>query len=398
MRKYDFETVINRENAGSAKWDEIKNTLGYIPEDVIPFSVADMEFVTMPEIVDGLKDFLDKNVLGYAKPTDDYKKAVKSFMKRRHDWDIETDWIRDTHGVINAFFTAVKAFTKEGEGVMLMTPVYYPMYMAISRHNRVLVENKLVRVGNSYEIDFEDFEKKAKDENTKLLILCSPHNPSGRVWKKEELERIGRICIDNGVLIVSDEIHFDLVTPGYHHIVFASISEEFAQHSIICTAPSKSFNLAGLQTSNVVIANEELRKLYVKEMEKDDGNPKCNILGLEGCRLAYEYGDEWLNQVNEVIDTNRRMVIDFMEKEFPQVQVMELEGTYLLWMDFNGLGIECHELARILKEEAYLFFDEGYIFGEAGSGFERWNLACPTSYVKAGLERMKTALKKHVVF
>lgn len=396
MKTYDFETVINREGVGSAKWDEIKNTLGYTPEGVIPFSVADMEFVTMPEVVDGLKDFLDKSVLGYAQPTDAYKEAVKGFMKRRHNWDIETEWIRDTHGVINAFFTAVKAFTKEGEGVMLMTPVYYPMYMAIDRHNRVLVENKLVRVGDTYEIDFEDFEKKAKDENTKLLILCSPHNPSGRVWKKEELERIGRICIDNGVLIVSDEIHFDLVTPGYEHTVFASISEEFAQHSIVCTAPSKTFNLAGLQTSNVVIANKELRDLYVEEMKKDDGNPKCNILGLEGCRLAYDHGDQWLDQVIQVIDTNRRMVIDFMEKEFPQVQVMKLEGTYLLWMDFNGLGIECHELARILKEEAYLFFDEGYIFGEAGAGFERWNLACPTAYVEAGLQRMKTALQKYV--
>lgn len=182
MSNYDFETVIRRTGVGSGKWDEIQNTLGYTPEGVIPFSVADMEFVTQPEIVEGLKHFLDTSVLGYAQPTQEYKEAVKGWMKRRHGWEIENDWIQDTHGVINAFFTAVKAFTKEGEGVMLMTPVYYPMYFAAERNNRVLVENRLVRTGNTYEIDFEDFEKKAKDDNTKLLILCSPHNPSGRVW------------------------------------------------------------------------------------------------------------------------------------------------------------------------------------------------------------------------
>lgn len=395
MSNYDFETVIRRTGVGSGKWDEIQNTLGYTPEGVIPFSVADMEFVTQPEIVEGLKHFLDTSVLGYAQPTREYKEAVKGWMKRRHGWEIENDWIQDTHGVINAFFTAVKAFTKEGEGVMLMTPVYYPMYFAAERNNRVLVENRLVRTGNTYEIDFEDFEKKAKDDNTKLLILCSPHNPSGRVWTKEELERIGRICIDNHVLIVSDEIHFDLLMPGYHHTVFASISGEFAENCIVCTAPSKTFNLAGLQTSNVIIKNRKLRERFLEELRKDDGNPKCNILGLEGCRLAYEKCEGWLEEAIQVIDRNRRLVEDFMAKEFPQVQVMKLEGTYLLWMDFNGLGIECHELARILKEEAYLFFDEGYIFGEMGAGFERWNLACPTKYVEEGLERMKKALSKY---
>lgn len=396
MKNYDFETVICREGVGSGKWDEISKTLGYTPEGVIPFSVADMEFMTAPEIVEGLKRFLDTNVLGYAQPTDAYKNAVKSWMKKRHGWDIDTQWIKDTHGVINAFFTAVKAFTKEGEGVMLMTPVYYPMYFAVSRNNRVLVENKLIRTGDTYEIDFDDFEEKAKDENTKLLILCSPHNPSGRVWSQEELERIGRICIDNHVLIVSDEIHFDLISPGYHHTVFASISEEFAQNCIVCTAPSKTFNLAGLQTSNVIIPNEKLREQFFGEMLKEDGNPKCNILGLEGCRLAYEHCEEWLEQVLTVIDRNRQIVTDFMAREFPQVQIMKLEGTYLLWMDFNGLGIECHELARILKEEAYLFFDEGYIFGDMGAGFERWNLACPTRYVEEGLERLKKVLDKYV--
>lgn len=275
---------------------------------------------------------------------------------------------------------------------MLMTPVYYPMYAAVTRHDRVLVENKLVRVGDTYEIDFDDFEAKAKDPNTKLLILCSPHNPSGRVWRREELEHIGRICMENHVLVVADEIHFDLVSPGYKHIPFASLSPEFAMNSITCTTPSKTFNLAGLQTALAIIPNPELRQRFYEEQQKDDGNPKCNILGLEGCRIAYTQCEEWLEQVKAVIERNRQTIIAFLAREFPQIQVMKLEGTYLLWMDFNGLGIECHELARLLKEEAHLFFDEGYIFGEAGEGFERWNLACPTKYVEEGLERLKKTL------
>ncbi len=395
MSNYDFETVVNRTGVGSFKWDEIVNTLGRVPEGVIPFSLADMEFTTQPELVQGLKDYLDHSVLGYATPTQAYKDAVKGWFKRRHGWDLDTEWLQDIHGVIAAFFTAVKAFTKPGEGVLLLTPVYYPMYMAATRNDRVLVESPLIREGDTYRIDFEDFEAKAKEENTKLFILCSPHNPSGRVWTRGELERIGRICIDNDVLIVSDEIHCDLLTPGQTHVPFASISEEFAGHSIICTAPSKSFNVAGLQTSNVVIKNPELRERYRTEMRRDDGNPKCNLLGLEGCRIVYTQCEPWLDQVLQIIDANRRLIIDFMAKELPKIQVMRLEGTYLLWLDFNGLGIECHELARILKEDAYLFLDEGFIFGKAGEGFERWNLACPTKYILPALERMKAALAKY---
>lgn len=393
--RYDFETVIRRENVGSGKWNEIKETLGFYPEGVIPFSVADMEFDMVPEVREGLKKYLDESVMGYANMTDAYREAVCSWEERRHGWKILPEWIRDTPGVINAFFTAVKAFTEPGDGVMLMTPVYYPMYFAVSRHGRTLVDNPLLRDGDTYRIDFDDFERKAADPNTKLLILCSPHNPSGRVWTREELERLGRICVDNHVLVVSDEIHCDLLAPGQRHIPFGSLGEEFAMSSIVCTAPSKTFSLAGLQTANAIIANQELRDAFYREQQKDDGNPKCNILGLEGCRLAYTYGEAWLEECLQVIDTNRRIITDFLAREFPQIQVMKLEGTYLLWMDFRGLGIECHELARILKEEAYLFLDEGYIFGEAGEGFERWNLAAPTKYVEEGLERLKV-LKKYI--
>jgi len=395
MKQYDFETVTARYGVGSLKWDEMAKYPN-IGKDVIPFSVADMELKNPPEVIDGLKEFLDNTVLGYANPTDEYKNSVKGWMLRRHSWNIETQWLKDAPGVITAFFTSVKAFTKVGEGVMLMTPVYYPMYAAISRNNRVLVENKLVMKDGRYEIDFDDFEKKAAHPNTKLLILCSPHNPVGRVWTREELTRIGRICQDNGVIVIADEIHNDIIMPGYTHTVFASICDEFAQNSITCTAPSKTFNLAGMQTANLIIPNRKLRDTYWTEVCTTEGNPKCNILGMEACRLAYDNCAGWLDQVIELIDNNRKIIIDFLAKEFPLVKVFTLEGTYLLWMDFNGLGIESRELARILKEEAYLFFDEGFIFGEQGEGFERWNLACPAKYIHAALERLKTALKKHI--
>lgn len=392
----DFERIVPRYNKGSKKWDEMKAVNPAVTEDIVPFSVADMEFMTAPDIVEGLKKFLDDNILGYANAWDEYKCAVCNWMKRRHGWDIHPEWIYNTHGVVDAFYEAVKAFTKENDGVMLMTPIYYPMYRAISANKRVLVENRLVKDGNSYCIDFDDFEKKAKDPNTKVLILCSPHNPCGRVWTREELEKIGRICIDNNVLVVSDEIHFDFVSPGHKHIVFASISEEFASHCLTLTAPSKTFNLAGLQTTNVIISNKELAERFVTELETSSINPKCNILGYEACRLAYENCEEWIDEANRIIIKNRDIITEFMNREFPQVKISELQGTYLLWMDFNALGIDHLELERIMRMEAQLFFDEGYIFGEEGKGFERWNLACPTKCIMPALERMKNALDKYL--
>lgn len=395
MKQYDFETVLDRTGTGSMKWDEMTQ-YPRVAEDVIPFSVADMELRNAPEITEGLKAFLDKTVLGYSNPTPEYFEAVCAWMKQRNGWEIKSEWVKDGPGVINAFFTAVKAFTKEGEGVMLMTPVYYPMYYAIQRNNRVLVDNPLVINGDHYEIDFEDFENKAKDPNTKLLIFCSPHNPTGRVWTKEELMKIGTICVQNGVTVVSDEIHSDLILPGCKHIPFASLDESFAEISVTCTAPSKTFNLAGMQTANMIIPNESLRSRYWAEVLTTEGNPKCNILGLEACRIAYSECEEWLTQALAIIETNRKTVVEFLEKELPQIKVFRLEGTYLLWMDCNGLGIAHKELARILKEEANLFFDEGDVFGAQGEGFERWNLACPTRYITAGLERMKTVLTRYL--
>lgn len=392
--KYDFETVNKRYGSGSRKWDQLERCGLTEKDDIIPFSVADMEFRTAPEIKEALFNEIENEVLGYSNPTAAYLQSVCDWMKKRHDWEIRPEWILPSHGVVDLLFYAVKTYTKEGDGIILMTPVYYPMYHAVRDTGRVLMDNRLIRTEDSYEIDFEDLEKKAADENTKMLILCSPHNPCGRVWKKEELKKISEICLKNNVLVVSDEIHFDLIMPGYEHTVYAKISEEAAQNCIICTAPSKTFNLAGLQTSNIIIPNDELRAQYFHSLQLTNPNPKCNILGYRACEAAYKNCAEWLDEVIGIIDTNRKLIIDFLAKEFPEIKVVRLEGTYLLWMDWSSLGYDAKELERKNTEEARLFFDEGYIFGDQGSCYERWNLACPTRYIEEALERMKAVYKK----
>lgn len=394
--RYDFETVHKRYNTGSKKWSELAENGVKENENIIPFSVADMEFVTAPEIIEAIKYELDNSVMGYANPTNEYLETVCNWMKKRHGWNAKPEWILPSHGIVDAFFEAVKIYTKEGEGVILMTPTYYPMYTAIKNNNRVLMDCPLKQTEDSYEIDFDDFEKKAADKNTKLLILCSPHNPCGRVWKKEELLRIGEICLKHNVIVVSDEIHNDLVMPGYKHIVFASLSEEIANNCIVCTSPSKTFNLAGLQTSNIFIPNPILRQKFLETLKTTNSNPKCNILGYRASEAAYKNCEKWLDEVIKIIDTNKQLIIEFFKKEFPQIKVKKLEATYLLWMDWNGLGLDYKQLEYINHKEAKLFFDEGYIFGAQGEGFERWNLACPTKYIVEALNRMKEIYRKYV--
>lgn len=393
---YNFETISSRYTTGSKKWAEIHQFCPGLNEDIIPFSVADMEFETAPEIRDGLKKYIDQYVLGYANPTDDFLSTVCDWMKRRHNWDVKADWILGTAGIITAMYQAVQTYTKPGEGVMLLTPVYYPMYSSITSNGRKLVDCPLVNNNGRYEINFEDFEKKAADENTRMFILCSPHNPSSRVWTVEELSRMAEICLKHHVLVLSDEIHFDLIMPGHQHHVFATISKEIEQNCIICTAPSKSFNLAGLQTSNIIIPNPELREMFHQHELTLEMNPKCNVLGYEANRLAYRYCEDWLDQAVEIIYRNSKLVTNFFETKYPEIRVTPLEGTYLLWMDFNGTKIPYRELAETLRTEAHLFFDDGYIFGAQGEGFERWNLACPTRYIEEGLDRLDKYLQHHL--
>ena len=389
--KYDFENFNKRFNSGSGKWNEAKSFGVKESDDIIPFSVADMEFSTAPEIIEGLKQKIETTILGYENPTPEYLETVCNWLKVRHNWNAKTEWILPSHGIVDAFFTAVKTYTNEGDGVMLMTPVYYPMYTAIKSTKRVLVDNKLIYNDGKYEIDFDDFERKAADKNTKMLILCSPHNPCGRVFTRQELSRIAEICLKNNVFVVSDEIHFDLIMPGHTHTVFASLSDDVADNCIVCTAPSKTFNLAGLQTSNIFIPNPEHREKFLNALKLSNPNPKCNLLGYFACEIAYKNCSQWLDEALNVINTNKNIIENFIRKEFPEIKITPLEGTYLMWLNCRGLSIgkNFKELERINHEEAKLFFDEGYIFGEQGEGFERWNIACPTRYINNALERMK---------
>jgi len=389
--KYDFETVINRTNTGSFKWEQMKSWKPDAKDGIVPFSVADMEFKMAPEIIEGLKEYLDTAILGYAIPTESYFNAVCGWMKKRHNWDIKPEWITGSNGVVRAFFAAVRAFSDPGDGIIIMTPVYYPFYNALSKNNRKLVKSPLINTGSTYNIDYDDLEKKAQEPDNKVLLFCSPHNPVGRVWRKDELERVGEICLKNDVIIISDEIHFDLILSGNEHTVFAAVSHELADNMVVCTAPSKTFNLAGMHNSNIIIPNKELRDIYLKE-NQSIGFSSLNILGYKACEIAYTKCEAWLDELLKVIYHNHLELKKYIEKNIPMIKVYDLEGTYLQWMDFNELHLDKDVLERLMHEEAEVFFDEGYVFGEEGAGFERMNIACPTSVLMQALERLKAVL------
>ena len=391
---YDFETLVDRRVMDSNKWANMKLTDPEVPEGIVPFSIADMEFKNAPEIIEGLKTFLDTAILGYSGAGDRFKSAVQDWMLRRHNWKIEKDWICVSIGVVPAITNAVLAFTEPGEGVIVMSPVYFPFYESIERNHRVIVKNQLLRKGMRYEIDFADLEEKAKKAENKMLILCSPHNPVGRVWTKEELEKIADICVRNDLILVSDEIHFDLIMPGQKHTVTATLSQAVADRCITCTSPSKTFNLAGMQTSSIIISNPEMRQKFVHQMECS-GHFGLSIMGYQSCALAYEKGEAWLEELLPVLNDNAHFVEKYMQENIPEIKVFPLEGTYLQWWDCTGLGMDYHELSQLMVKEAHIFMDEGYMFGEEGQGYERLNLACPRFVLEEALERLRQAIENH---
>ncbi|MDR0760617.1 MAG: pyridoxal phosphate-dependent aminotransferase [Treponema sp.] len=391
--KYDFTTRITRKGTGSSKWEAMYRKKVDVSPQTVPLSVADMEFPIQPEIVRGLKDFLDRSVLGYAVTTPAYLQPVINWMKRRHDWEVREEWMIQTPGVISALYNGVTAYTEKGDGVIIMPPVYYPFTTAVIENDRELVRVPLVQDGMAYTIDYPALEEKARKARNKLLIFCSPHNPVGRVWTREELLRVAEICLRNDVLVMSDEIHFDILLPGVTHTVYAALSEEAAQNSVVCTAPSKTFNLAGMQLSNIIVPNRELRdKLQAQVSKSAFHNP--GVLGLKTCEIAYTQGEEWLDEVLQVIAVNYRLLKDFMAKNLPMIRVFPLEGTYLVWMDFRALALDYKALERFMIHDAELFLDEGALFGAEGRGFERINIACPSAVLEEALERLLMALKR----
>ncbi len=389
-KNLDFDRVVNRKGSNCLKYDFAVER--GMPEDILPLWVADMDFPTSSYIQDAIIKAAEHGIFGYSDSDEAYFNALKKWMKNRHDWEISSDWVVKTPGVVTALALCVQAYTDEGDAVLLQQPVYYPFSGVILDNKRRLVSSDLVLgQDNRYHIDLDDFEEKIKSEHVKLFLLCSPHNPVGRVWTREELVAVGKICKKYGVTVVCDEIHHDFVFDGKHH-VFANISEEFADMTVTCTAPSKTFNIAGLQVSNIIIKNEGLRKAFV-EAKNRAGLSQIGIMGLLACQAAYENGDAWYEAMMDYVKENLAFTKEFVEKRLPKVTMMPIEGTYLVWLDFRKLGLSEEELEDLIVKKAGLWLDSGAIFGKAGEGFERINVACPKKTLEEALCRLEEALR-----
>ncbi|MCD7725172.1 MAG: pyridoxal phosphate-dependent aminotransferase [Clostridiales bacterium] len=391
--KYDFDEKIDRRNTDCLKYDFAAERGK--PYDALPLWVADMDFRTAPGIIERVAADAVFGIYGYTESKDDYFQAVANWYQTYFDWTVEKQWLVKTPGVVFAIGMAVQALTKEGDAVMIQQPVYYPFSEVIRDNNRRLINNALVLRDGHYEIDFEDFERKIREEKVKLFVLCSPHNPVGRVWTKEELLRLGNICGEYGVKVVSDEIHSDFVYEGRKHYVFSTVAPDFGEFSVICTAPSKTFNMAGLQVSNIFIPNAQIRKAFLKQMSAA-GYSQINMIGLHACKAAYETGREWLEELKKYLKGNLDFVKDYLENNLPQVRLIEPEGTYLIWLDFRGLGLTEAQRKHLILHEAGLWLDSGVMFGKEGEGFERVNIACPRAVLEEACKRLAQAVKRPI--
>lgn len=389
--QYDFDTPIDRTHTWSIKHD-FKKENGKA-DDILPLWVADMDFRSPDSVVEALKKAVDHGIFGYSRADESYFDAVAAWYQKRHHLTLQPEWMTCTPGIVFALSIAVRAFTQEGDAVLIQPPVYHPFSRAILRNKRTLVENPLVLKDGHYEMDLEDLEQKVLDEHVKLMILCNPHNPVGRVWTREELTALADICLRHHVYVISDEIHGDFVWQGHEQTPYASISEEACLHSMMCTAPSKTFNLAGMATSNLFIPDPEMRRKFRSEL-LDVGQENMNRLGLFACRAAYEGGGEWLDQLIGYLAGNLALVRDFCKNRVPQIQLVEPEGTYLAWLDCRELGMMDDELMAFFSDEAKVWLDPGTHSGEQGSGFMRFNLGSSRSVIAQALDQIEAAWKK----
>lgn len=387
----NFDCCIQRKGTNCLKYDFALRR--GMPEDVLPFWVADMDFATSSYIQDALKKRAMHPIFGYSETGEEYFDAVSGWMKRHHNWEVKRSWLIKTPGVIFAVAMAVKAYTEPGDKVLIQRPLYYPFAETIIANNRVAVSNSLyLGEDNRYHIDFEDFEKKIKDNNIKLFLLCNPHNPSGRDFTREELTMIGDICLKHNVTVLSDEIHNDFVFKG-KHTVFASVKKEFEDICVVCTSASKTFNIATMLVSNIFIPNRDLKKRFQKEVDAA-GISQLNIMGLLATQAAYEYGDEWYESMHAYVKDNIEYVKEYVHSNLPGVKVIDSEGTYLMWLDFRNTGINSDEINRRLIEDARLWLERGEIFGEEGEGFQRLNIATPRTNLTECLERIREHVLK----
>ena len=384
--KYDFDVVIERKNTCSIKYDPVSRGK---PEDVLPMWVADMDFMAPPCVQEALNARIQHGIFGYSEPGASYWAAVQAWYKNRFGWNIEKDCLVITPGVVSALYLAVRAFTRPKDAIVIQQPVYYPFSAAVQKTGRSLLVNELIYNNGSYSIDFEDFENKVKD--AKLFILCSPHNPGGRVWKRDELFRMGEICLKHGVIVISDEIHQDIIFSPNKHFVFAGLDDRFAGISVTCTSSSKTFNIAGFQHANIFISNEKLRALFKQEYESC-GLSQPGIMGLISCEAAYTDGAQWLDQLIDYLDGNMSLLDNFLQTNIPKIKFVKPEGSYLAWLDCREFGLSAKELDALFVNKAKLWLNDGVMFGRSGSGFMRMNIACPRSVLENALVRLKNIL------
>lgn len=377
--KYDFDKITDRRATNSYKWDSA-------PEGVLPMWVADMDFRTAPAIIDALQKRVAHGIFGYTRVPDAYYDAVTSWFSRRHGWDIDREWIIYTSGVVPAVSAVIKALTMPGDKVIVQTPVYNCFFSSIRNNGCEIVSNPLRRIGDTYEMDFDNLERCAADPRAKVMLLCNPHNPAGRVWTPDELTRLGNICLRNGVTVVADEIHCELVYQGFKYTPFASLSDAFLHRSVTCVSPSKAFNIAGLQIANIVAFDNDLRRRIDKAINI---NEVCDVnpFGVAATIAAYNEGEEWLNQLVDYLHGNYEAMAEFCRCELPEFPIARLEGTYLVWMDCSSLGMPSEALEHALLEDARLWLNAGTMYGAEGEGYMRWNIACPRSVMLDGLNR-----------
>lgn len=389
--KFNFNEKVDRSKNHAAKWEEMGAKFG--SNDLLPMWVADMDIKTVPEVVEAIKEKADQAIFGYVYRPASYYETAAAWCEKRFGYKIDPKTLIHSPGVVPSMNMLVKMLTKEDEKVLIQIPVYPPFAASVKTGKRTLVTNELVKDENGYyTIDFEDLEKKLSDERVTLMILCNPHNPVGRVWKKEELQKIGELCVKYNVRILADEIWRDLVLPGYTHTPIASLSREIENITITCFSPTKTFNIAGLQASFAVFPREEEWKAFDNELGEMDIK-RNNPFSLVGFEAAYNHGEEWLSELLVHLDGNAQYVVDFVKERLPEIKTVKPEGTYLMWLDFNGLNITPEEITDMLIKDAKVAMNDGASFGENGKGFARMNIACPRYMVEDAMARIEKAVK-----
>jgi len=380
---YDFDRVIDRRNTYSMKYDPASRGK---PDDVLPLWVADMDFSAPPCVIDALVTHAQHGIFGYSEPDTAYFSVIRNWFEKRFNWNVEREWLTITPGVVNALYIAIRGLTEPGDGIVIQQPVYYPFESSAKQTGRKVLVNQLVFNNGKYSIDFDDFEEKIK--MAKLFIMCNPHNPAGRVWTGDELSRMGEICLRHGVTVIADEIHQDFIFPGHKHLVFAALDQRFADITVTCTAPSKTFNLAGLSHANIFISNENMRGKFKSEYVRC-GLSQPGVMGLVACKAAYQDGEDWLEQLIVYLSGNMSLIKDSLQTNIPQIKLIEPEGMYLAWLDCSGLGLSAQELDTVITNKCKLWLSNGRTFGKGGEGFFRMNAACPRSVLRDALDRLK---------